>query len=257
MLDDEAEGYRSLWSRMRGWFVLSQPEFPAFIPEPLPLRTMDEDFTILAPCKGDAFNFQVLLKATWSHRAEEDEFMTVISSHAQRMRNTMVMKLRNISRRYWPEEIRAFELEVVESCKEFKFPDNPGLTCKLFLCVEQDERLRKELREAKIEQVKADARREEAERWLAFLRRTDKDPLGSLSVQLAGNPDKVTELMAKHVSSNEQAIDQLRKACETYQKADLFDLNRSMDTAISRLLRYVDGSPESSSSSGNGSGPGS
>jgi hypothetical protein len=234
------------------------PEIPP-LPEP-PLSTWKDTFTTTVPCKGDAFTFHVSVSRIWARRGDLAELETTISAHTAMLNSKLERQLRDISRRYQPDGIREFERAAAnEFSKPVGFSDDSALTCGFSVYAEPDNELREKLRDAEISRLQADAMREEEERqvahldrmrdlWLAFLKEADKDPLGSLAVQLAGNPGKVAELMAKHVSNREQAIDQLRKVCDTasqaYRDKGLYEFEISMDSPLRRLLRYVENTSE-------------
>lgn len=261
MYPDEPEDWRSPLSRLfarlfsRRSYAWEPPE-PQFVQETLPVQTMHEETAFTVPCKGDAFVFQVAVEETWSLRGEPSELEAAVKSHQPDLHDKLERRLREISRRYSPEDVPAFEDAVdAEARMPVRFQNESGLRCRLSARAGLDDELREKRREAKLGEIAKDAARAEARRdaehinqmrelWLAFLKEAEKDPLGSLSVQLAGNPGKVSELVAKHASNQEQAAEQIRKACETaiqaYRDKGLYEFEVHMDSAFSRLLRYLE-----------------
>lgn len=237
-----------------------EPTEPQFVQETLPVQIMHEETGFTVPCKGDTFAFQVTVEETWSLRGELAELEAAVKSHQPDLHDKLERRLREISRRYPPEDVPAFEDAAdAEARMPVRFQNESGLACRLSARAGLDDALREKRRNATLEQVKNDAARAEDRRnaehinrmrelWLTFLKEAEKDPLGSLSVQLAGNPSKVAELVAKHASSQEQAAEQIRKACETaiqaYRDKGLYEFEVHTDSAFRRLLQYLEDPPE-------------
>jgi hypothetical protein len=215
---------------------------------------------LTVPCAGGAFNFQVTMHERWARPGDPYPLETAIRDHADALRAQTERRLRGISRRYRPEDAEEFERAAnAEVSKSWGFADDPGLSCVLSVHAAPDEELVKELRAVDIDRLKADAVRQRAAqdlehldamraRWLAFLEKSGDDQLGALAVRLAGNPDKAAETIAKYMSDREEAVDEIRGACDTasraYQDKGLYDFAMSMDGPLSRLVSYVNGEHE-------------
>lgn len=219
-----------------------------------------DNFPVRVPCQGDAFSFRVTIDAAWIRRGTSGELERAISVHASTLYAKIERRLRNISRCFRPDDPGEFELAAAaEFRRPEEFPDDPTLTCDISFRAAPDELLLGMLREATTKRVQADTDRAEEERqarhtnrmrqcWLALLKEAEKDRLGYLSVQIAGNPDEVAGLMAKYVADQEQTISELRDLCDTaskaYQEKAIFDFDADMNGPLHRLLRYLEDAPQ-------------
>lgn len=229
-----------------------------------PPRVTDQrSFAAEVPCHGDAFNFRVTVNEVWGGTAEPDTLRLAVNGRIAVQRIAIERQIRTISRRFSPEATADFEGALNAAFgSPSSFPGHPSLTCSYSVHVAPDSELHQHLRKAEIERLEAQSkhlrerRRLESielmrDRWLAFLRQFDGDPLGTLAAQLAGEPEQLADLIAKRTSEQERTTDELRKLCDTaseaYRDKDVFDFVISTDSALSRLLRHVgiDGMSES------------
>jgi hypothetical protein len=225
--------------------------------------TDQRSFAAEVPCHGDAFNFRVTVNEVWGGTAEPDTLRLAVNGRIAVQRIAIERQIRTISRRFSPEATADFEGALNAAFgSPSSFPGHPSLTCSYSVHVAPDSELHQHLRKAEIERLEAQSkhlrerRRLESielmrDRWLAFLRQFDGDPLGTLAAQLAGEPEQLADLIAKRTSEQERTTDELRKLCDTaseaYRDKDVFDFVISTDSALSRLLRHVgiDGMSES------------
>jgi hypothetical protein len=226
-----------------------------------PMRTC---FRVTVPCQGDAFSFKVVVSEIWTRPGRLRALEEAVSIHRTAFEEMVQRRLRDISRHYQSDATEEFERSAIASLsRPAGFSDDSALTCTCSIRAEPDDAVCKKLGEAEFVRLKKDAERREAERQvehldrmrarcLGFLKEADKDPLGSLAVQLAvhfgGNPKEIAEVIVKHASERERAAEELRKLCDTasqaYRDKDLFDFANSMDSPLSRLVQHVYGMPE-------------
>lgn len=221
-----------------------------------PRRTTDRrSFHAETPCQGEAFNFRVTINEVWSGLAELDTLRLAVDGRVEVQRMTIERQLRTISRRFAPEATADLEEELNAALRSpSSFPDDLDLTCSYSVHVAPDGELHQHLRNAEIrrldaqsEHVRKSQRLDDLElmrdRWLAFLRQFDGDPLGTLAAQLADEPEQLSNLIAKRTSEQERLTDELRKLCDTtseaYRDKDVFEFVNGTNSALSRLLRHV------------------
>ena len=223
-------------------------------PEP-PKRTYQTCFQAVVPCQGDAFSFRVAIHELWTRSGESDALELAVSGHIKAQHMAVEGRLRAISRRFPPEATADFERAVkTELGSPTRFPGDLDLDCSFSVHAVPDEDLLQHLRNVEIKRLEAQAEYAQKDqdldnlelmrdRWLAFLGQFDGDPLASLAAQLAGNPDKLTDVIEKRMSERERLTDELRKLCDTtseaYRDKDVFDFVKTTDSALSRLLRHI------------------
>jgi hypothetical protein len=240
-------------------------------PEP-PRRTHQTCFQAAVPCQGDAFSFRVTIHELWTRSGGSDGLELAVSKHVKAQHMAVEGRLRAISRRFRPEATVDFEHAAkTELGSPARFPEDLDLDCSFFVHAVPDEGLLQHLRDAEMKRLDAQAehtRKDQnlnnlelmRDRWLAFLRRFDGDPLGSLAAQLASDPDQLADVITKRTSERERLTDELRKLCNTtseaYRDKDVFDFVNTTDSALSRLLRHmgIDGTSAPDGGVANGRG---
>jgi hypothetical protein len=238
-------------------------------PRPL-MRTYQERFHAEVPCQGDAFSFSVTIHELWSGPGKSNVVESAVEERIKVQHMAVERRLRIISRRFPSEAAEEFERAANTA---FESPTHfPGeLACSYSIHAAPDPGLHQHLRDAEIKRLEArveDTREKQhldhvefmRDRWFAFLRKFDGDPLGSLAAQLAGAPDQLANVVAARTAERERLTDELRKLCDTtseaYRDKDVFEFVTSTDSALSRLLRHVhiespsrsDGGPASAGS---------
>jgi len=218
-----------------------------------PITTHQERFCAEVPCHGDAFSFTVTIHELWSCQGKSDVLESAVAERIKAQHMAVERRLRTISRRFPSKAAEEFERAAnaaLESPTHF-----PGdLACSYSIHAAPDQELHQHLRDAEIKRLEAhvqDTREKQRldhvefmrERWFAFLRKFDGDPLGSLAAQLAGAPDQLANVVAARTAERERLTDELRKLCDTtseaYRDKDVFEFVTSTDSALSRLLRHV------------------
>lgn len=224
----------------------------AVSPGPL-IRTHQERFHAEVPCQGDAFNFGVTIHELWSRPSKSNVLESAIAERIKAQHMVVECRLRAISRRFSPEATEEFEQAANVALKPpTHFPGR--LSCSYSIHATPDQELHKHFRDAEIKRLEARAEdmRERQhldhvefmrDRWFAFLRKFEDDPLGSLAAQLAGAPDQLADIIAARMAERERLTDELSKLCDTtseaYRDKDVFDFVTSTDSALSRLLRHA------------------
>lgn len=228
-----------------------------------PGPSIDQDcFDVHAPCRGEAFAFQVTVAELWTRMGAFDPLDLEIRKESSRAE--VERRLRAISRRYPPEAAALVEHEMnAEFEAPMSFAGDPALSCARSVQVTLDHALSEHLQEAEFERLKASAehsrKTQELERleamqmrWLAFLRQLDHDPLGHLAARLAGD-QKLADAIKQHTSEQQRITEGLRDLCdaatEAYQDKDVFDFYLTTESALSRLLRHI-GANDSTSPNG-------
>jgi hypothetical protein len=97
-----------------------------------------------------------------------------VDTRSTGQRPEVLRRLRAISRHFSPDETVVFE---VAANRDFSIQATP------------DSLLLEHLQDATVKRLKLDNLETLHSRWLAFLRRMEADPLGSLAVQLADKPE--------------------------------------------------------------------
>jgi hypothetical protein len=221
-------------------------------PGPL-IQTHQERFQAEVPCQGDAFSFSVTIHELWSHPGKSDVLESAVAERIKAQHMAVERRLRAISRRFSAEAAEEFELAANAALEPpTHFPGE--LACSYSIHATPDQELHQHLRDAEIKRLEAHAEdtRERQhldhvefmrDRWFAFLRKFDGDPLGTLAAQLASAPDQLANVIATRTAERERLTDELRKLCDTtseaYRDKDVFEFVTSTDSALSRLLRHV------------------
>lgn len=227
-------------------------------------RTYQEQFHAEVPCQGDAFSFSVTIHELWSRPGKSDALKSAVVERVTIQHMMVERRLRAISRRFSSEAAEEFERAAnaaLESSTHF-----PGeLTCIYSIHAAPDQALHQHLRDSEIKRLEAHAEytREKQhldhvefmrDRWFAFLRKFDGDPLGSLAAQVACAPDQLASVIAARTAERERLTDELRKLCDTtseaYRDKDVFEFVTSTDSALGRLLRHVNIESPSGSAGG-------
>jgi hypothetical protein len=256
--------------RARSWAVQTVTRLWRAVFQDPPKGTHQTRFQAEVPCAGDAFSFCVTIHELWTRPGKVDALEIAIRAHIEAQHMMVVRRLRTISRRFSPEAAAEFEHAANAALESpTQFPDN--LDCSYSIHAAPDQELHQHLRNAEIKRLEAhvsDAREKQhldhvevmRDRWFAFLRKFDGDPLGSLAAQLAGAPGQLADVIAARTAERERLTDELSKLCDTtseaYRDKDVFDFVTSTDSALSRLLRHVHIESPSGSDGGLASGAG-
>lgn len=227
--------------------------------EPTVWRVEDK-FDTRAPCKNDAFCFDVTVCEVWSRPGRPDELTLAVAAGKEAHRATVRRRLRGISRRYPSGASAAVEHAANEELGEpAPVADDPELTCACSFEVTPDDSLVKTLQDAELKRLTAEAEGEAAARklerleqiegrWLGFLRRLGSDPLGPAIARLADD-EALARAIAEFAAQQERIAKDLRDLCDTateaYREKDLYDFAMTTDNAFSRLLRHIGQEPAS------------
>lgn len=219
-----------------------------------PVRSKGDAFLVRAPCKGDAFAFQVVVREVWSRPGTADDLALAIDDVKDAYRASARVRLRTISRRF-PPNLGALAEDAAN--KELGHPQSitgePDLTCTWTFEVRPDEALAEHLREIERARLTAEAnhdatrrnmeRLEQVEqRWLGLLRNLGRDPLGPALARLVSGPE-LAEAIDKFVAQQEQNSKELRDLSDTasqaYREKGLWEYATATDSAFNRLLQHI------------------
>jgi hypothetical protein len=244
---------------------------PAMLRKPPPTYWLEQSFFMITPTQEEPVTFQVTVNELWTGRGTNDVVGTFIADTVPLQRREVRQQLRALSRTFAPSALADFELRANEELASPASFWDDLLECRYSVEVAADEVLQDHLRktwEARA-QAEADHHRKHRElenleplrdRWLAFLRDLESDPLGLLAVQLADNPAQLAEVITRRTSDRERLEQELRKICEktseTYRNMGVFDFVMETDGALRTLIRYLGiDRPDADPHEGNGVDP--
>jgi hypothetical protein len=248
---------------------------------PPPTCWLDRAFSATTPTKEQPVNFQVRVIEWWLGHGPADVVNENIDYYAPQRRREIRKQLRILSRTFAPDELADFERRANERLGRPAVFSDGLLECHYSVEVTPDEVYQDHLRKTweADAQAEADHRLKERalehleplrNRWLEFLRDLEADPLGPHAMQLANNPDKLSEILERHASEQKDQQDRLSDICNAtsnaYREMDVFDFVMETDGALTALMRHLgidqpaaarraSQSNEPPAASSNGSGP--
>lgn len=241
-------------------------------PPKQPVRLYEDSFSTRVPCHSGAFSFNVTVWEVWARQGGARQLALAVAASQETRRAAIRQRLRCISRCYPPHASAIVEHKANEELGQPEDVEGePGLTCTCSFEASPDEALVKELQDAEIKIVTAEAGHGATarnlehlkaieEHWLGFLQRLGRDPLGPAIARLAGD-QQLADAITKYAAQQEQLTKDLRELCDTateaYREKGLYEFAMTTDNAFSRLLHHItqEGQPNLNGDGGNGHRP--
>jgi hypothetical protein len=250
--------------------------------KPPPSFWQHERFSVDTPTAEQPVTFRVDVIGLWEGRGTREAVIENIRNEAPLEEQRVRKELRELSRKFTPEELADFERGAGEKLGGAEQFCDGLLECHYRVEVSPDQALQDHLRKKwetgataeadhKLKERALERLQPLQERWLRFLRELEADPLSALAVRLADDPSQLAEIIGRRASEQEYLQEELKKLCDTtseaYRDMGVFDFVMKTDGALAALIRHLgidqashtNGAPQAngtatSSSNGNGRG---
>lgn len=216
--------------------------------------TTERVFTVVAPCLGGGFTFEVSVVVVWTGQGPQVAVQQAIERAEPTHREYIEKQLRELSRGFEPDAFSATEERMNEELALPLTYEQGLLTCRSRARVGPDDALRKHLQKQWTDRSDDEAKQERAKRhieYLAELRELWKEFLqemeGSVAAQavrLASKPELVGNIASEMTKSKQETMEELReivdKAVDDHERLDLYDFVTSYDSALRKLMQHLD-----------------